>query len=187
MFARPMICFRPLSASLLAGLTASTLVSSGCVGLGSVSSASTNSPSAGFALIDLERPEMRQFPVASMTDMERDVRLETSDGEREKLTPALFWTGIGVGTVAAVGGVAFGVAGYVTKRQIIDGYEAGIALDDRDALVSRGKAFNGVSIAMTTVAVFAYALAVVTYGVDWNRCGPLVAKNKKRRCADVAN
>jgi hypothetical protein len=22
----------------------------------------------------------------------------------------------------------------------------------------------------------------VTYGVDWNRCGPLVAKNKKRRC-----
>jgi hypothetical protein len=176
---------RSTYAPLLAGLTASTLVSSGCVGLGSGSVDSVNTPSAGFGLIDLDSPEMRQFPVASMTDMERDVRLETSDREGEKLTPALFWTGIGVGTVAAVGGVAFGVAGYVTKRQIIDGYESGITLDDRDALTSRGKAFNGVSIAMATVAVFAYTLAIVTYGVDWNRCGPLVAKNKKRRCADV--
>jgi hypothetical protein len=74
----------------------------------------------------------------------------------------------------------------VTKRQVLDGYEAGTTLEDRDALVSRGQAFNGVSIAMTTVAVFAYALAIVTYGVDWNRCGPLVANSKKRRCADAA-
>jgi hypothetical protein len=169
-----------MSARLLTGLTALTLVSSGCAGLGSTSQAS-----AGVGLIDLDRPEMRQFAVASMTDMERDVRLETTDRGSEKLTPALFWTGIGVGTLAAVGGVAFGVAGYVTKRQVTDGYEAGTTLDDRDALVSRGKALNGVSIAMTTVAVFAYALAIVTYGVDWNRCGPLVAKSKKRQCDRV--
>lgn len=180
MFAPPMTRLRPICAPLLAGLTASTLVSSGCVGLGSASSASV-----GVGLVDLDRPEMRQFAVASMTDLERDVRLETSDRGGEKLTPALFWTGIGVGTVGAVGAVAFGVAGYVTKRQVTDGYNSGITLDDRDALVSRGKAFNGVSIAMTTVAVFAYALAIVTYGVDWNRCGPLVAKSKKRRCADI--
>lgn len=174
-----------MSAPLLAGLTASTLVTSGCVGLGSANSA--YSASAGVGLVDLDRPEMRQFAVASMTDMERDVRLETSDRKGEKLTPALFWTGIGLGTLGAVGGIAFGVAGYVTKRQLSDGYDAGIGLDDRDALVARGQAFNGVSIAMTTVAVFAYALAIVTYGVDWNRCGPLVAKrNEKRRCADAA-
>jgi hypothetical protein len=180
MFARPMLRSRSTTASLLAGLTAITLVSSGCVGLGSASAGS-----AGVALVDLDRPEMRQFAVASMTDMERDVRLETSDRGGEKLTPALFWTGIGVGTVAAVGAVAFGVAGYVTKRQVTDGYVEGITLEDRNALVDRGKTFNGVSIAMTTVAVFAYALAIVTYGVDWNRCGPLVAKSKKRRCADI--
>jgi hypothetical protein len=184
MFAPPMTRLRSMSAPLLAGLTASTLVSSGCVGLGSASSAT--SPSAGFGLIDLERPEMRQFPVASMTDMERDVRLETSDRRREKLTPTLFWTGIGLGTLGAVGGVAFGVAGYVAKRQLTDSYDAGISLDDRDALVSRGQAFNGVAIAMTTIAVFAYSLAIVTYGVDWNRCGPLVAKSKKRGCAGVS-
>jgi hypothetical protein len=179
MFGPPMVRLRSASAPLLAGLTAMTLVSSGCVGLGATSS-------AGVGIVDLDRPEMRQFAVASMTDMERDVRLETSDRGGEKLTPALFWTGIGVGTLAAVGGVAFGVAGYVTKRQVLDGYEAGTTLEDRDALVSRGQTFNGVSIAMTTVAVFAYALAIVTYGVDWNRCGPLVANSKKRRCADAS-
>lgn len=178
-----MTCQRSISARLLTGLLATTLVSSGCAGLGSASS--TNFASSGVGIVDLDRPEMRQFAVASMTDMERDVRLETGDRGGEKLTPALFWTGIGVGTLGAVGGVAFGVAGYVTKRQVTDGYGAGITLEERDALVSRGKAFNGVSIAMTTVAVFAYALAIVTYGVDWNRCGPLVAKSKKRRCADV--
>lgn len=182
MVAPPMTRRRSMSASLLAGLTASTLVTSGCAGLGLATSGS--SASAGLGLVDLDRPEMRQFAVASMTDMERDVRLETSDRGGEKLTPALFWTGIGLGTLGAVGGVAFGVAGYVTKRQVTDGYAAGTTLEERDALVSRGEALNGVSIAMTTVAVFAYALAIVTYGVDWNRCGPLVAKSKRRRCAD---
>jgi hypothetical protein len=172
--------FRKTPASLLAGLTATMLVSSGCVGL------SSGSASAGVALVDLDRPEMQGFAVASMTDMERDVRLETSDKRREKLTPALFWTGIAVGTVGAVGGVAFGVAGYVTKRQLNDEYEAGLTVDDRDAIISRGQAFNGVAIAMTTVAVLAYSLAIVTYGVDWNRCGPLVLKSKKRRCADAS-
>jgi hypothetical protein len=171
MFVPPMT--RPRT-KLLAGFTAMMLVSSGCVGLGT-SSAST----VGF--VDLERPEMQGFAVASMTDIERDVRLETS----EKLTPALFWTGIAVGTVGAVGGVAFGVAGYVSKRQLTDGYDNGITMDERDALTSRGQTFNTLAVAMTTIAVLGYALAIVTYGVDWNRCGPLVRKNEKRRCADL--
>jgi hypothetical protein len=179
MFAAPMACLRTTPASLLAGLTATMLVSSGCVGLGLDSG---SAGSAGLALVDLDRPEMRQFPVAAMTDMERDVRLETTDRRREKLTPVLFGTGIALGTVGAVGAVAFGVAGFVTKQQLNNGYETGITLDEKDTLSSRGKTFNGISIGMTTVAVLAYALAIVTYGVDWNRCGPLVAKNKKRRC-----
>jgi hypothetical protein len=174
----PMVCLRTTPASLLAGLTAMVLVSSGCVGLGLDSS----SASSGVALIDLERPEMRGFAVASMTDMERDVRLETTDRRREKLTPVLFGTGIVLGTIGAIGGIAFGVAGYANKQQLNSAYEAGLTMDERDAFVSRGKAFNHLSIGMTTVAVLAYALAIVTYGVDWNRCGPLVAKNKRRRC-----
>jgi hypothetical protein len=174
----PMLRTRSVSASLLAGFTATTLVLGGCASL-------DLGPSTSFAAVDLDRPEMRQFPVASMTDMERDLRLETSDRGGEKLTPALFWTGISLGTVGAVGGVAFGVLGYTTKRELIDNYQSGMSYDDRDTLSQRGKTWNALAVAMTTVSVLGYALAIVTYGVDWNRCGPLVLKNEKRRCADV--
>lgn len=174
-----MVRLQSLSASLLAAFTASTLALGGCAGL------SSGSTTAG--LVDLERPEMRQFAVANMTDLERDVRLETSDREHEKLTPALFWSGITLGTVGAVGGVVFGVLGYTTKRDLTEGYTTGLSVEERDGLVDRGKTFNTLAIAMTTLSVFGYALAIVTYGVDWNRCGPLVLKNEKRRCDVVLN
>ena len=177
MFAPPMNHSRSVTASLLAGLTATTLAIGGCAG-------QNMGPSAGFALIDLERPEMQQFPIASMTDMERDVRLETSDRRHAKLTPALFWTGITVGTAGAAAGIAFGVMGYITKRELTDAYQTGLTIQERDDLLARGKTMNSLTIAMTAVSVIGYALAIVTYGVDWNRCGPLVLKNEKRRCAD---
>ena len=122
--------------------------------------------------------------------LERDVRLDTSDdsSSNEKLTPALFWTGIVLGSIGAAGGIGFGAAGYATKQNINNNYQgegkgSGFTVDDRDQLVQRGEAFNTTAIAFTTAAVLGYALAVVTYGVDWNRCGPLV--HKKRRCKEL--
>ena len=140
-------------------------------------------PSSTIHAVDLDAPQMRQFAVAGMTDLERDARLETSDRERSKLTPTLFWAGIITGTVGAVGGIAFGVAGYTTKATISDGYNGeGLTLAERDDLASQGRAFNASAVAFTAVAVVGYALALVTYGVDWNRCGPLVRRHAKRRC-----
>jgi hypothetical protein len=169
--------------TLVAGLTTLTLVASGCAGL--VSPGGSLASGAGRQhMVDLDRPEMQQFPVASMTQLERDVRIETGDRERPKLTPALFWTGIIVGTVGAVGGVSFGVAGFVTKNQLNDGYAGdGLTVADRDGLVNRGEAFNTVTMVSTAAAVLGYALSIVTYGVDWNRCGPLV--HKRRRCKEL--
>ena len=174
--------------AFLAAFTALALAASGCASLGAVSSGSGAGlePSAGFAAIDLDAPHLREFPVAAMTDLERDVRLETGKRKNEKLTPALFWTGIIVGTTTAVGAVAFGTLGYVTKNQLSEGYETGgLTEPERDDLVSRGEAYNTTAVVMTTVAVISYALAIVTYGVDWNRCGPLVRKKAKRHCDEV--
>jgi hypothetical protein len=162
--------------SSCAALTALALVSGGCVGLGA------SGPSV--ASIDLERPEMQQFAVANMTDLERDVRIETGERrESGKLTPALFSTGITVGTATAAGAIAFGVLGFINKGKINDGYESGgLTIDERETLVSQGEGFNTAAEILTAISVIGYALAIVTYGVDWNRCGPLVHKSKKRRC-----
>ena len=164
----------------LAALIATTLAATGCAALGP-------GPSSTMAAVDLDSPQMRQFAVANMTALERDVRIESSDRETNpKLTPALFWTGIILGSVGAAGGFAFGIAGYTTKNKLADGYESGeLTLDERDQLVDRGEAFNSTAIAMTVAAVIGYATALVAYGVDWNRCGPLVRKNEKRRCDRV--
>lgn len=115
--------------------------------------------------------------------MERDVRLETGSRKSETLTPTLFWSGIAVGTIGAVGGISFGVLGFVTKNELNDAYTqgSGLTVDERDKLVSRGELYNGLTIGLTALSVLGYALAIVTYGVDWNRCGPLV--EKKRRCS----
>jgi hypothetical protein len=153
-----------------------TLASSGCVGLGQTSTSTA-------AFVDIDRPELRGFAVASMTDMERDVRLETGTRKRENITPPLFWTGIAVGSIATAGAVTFGVLGFTTKRDLQSGYEGdGLTVDERDDLVSRGQTFNSLTVAMTTIAVLGYALALVTYGVDWNTCGPLARKREARRC-----
>lgn len=167
--------------TLAASLASLSLIGSatGCASLGPDTTV--------FAAVDLSRPEMQQFAVAASTDLERDVRIDTGEeGEDEKLTPALFWTGIVLGSVGAAGGIGFGAAGYATKQKLNSGYEeGGVTIEERDAAVQRGEAFNTTAVAFTTAAVLGYALAIVTYGVDWNRCGPLVRKSKRRRCKDL--
>jgi hypothetical protein len=89
-----------------------------------------------------------------------------------------------VGTIGAVGALSFGVAGFVTKNELKNGYaDGGLTVEERDGLVNRGNAFNSATMVMTAAAVLGYALAIVTYGVDWNRCGPLV--HKARRCKEL--
>ncbi len=169
----------PSLCSLSASLTAGALLVSvaGCAGISSPGAASH---------VDLEAPVMRQFAVANMTDMERDVRIETgSRSNKKQVTPALFWSGIGLGTLGAVGGLGFGVAGYVTKNRLNDGYYdgSGLTVAEQEELIRNGELFNTLALTFTALSVIGYAVAIVAYGVDWNRCGPL-AENK-RRCREL--
>lgn len=164
---------------LSAPVTVAALVLSGCAGLG----AGITSPGAS-GHVDLDSPAMRSFAVANMTEMERDVRLDTGDREHKPVTPPLFWTGIALGTVGAIGGIAFGVAGFTTKNQLNAAHEAGggLTVAEHDRLVHNGETYNTLALSFTAAAVVGYALALVAYGVDWNRCGPLA--EKKRRCKE---
>ncbi|MCA9697520.1 MAG: hypothetical protein KC431_08345 [Myxococcales bacterium] len=167
---------RLLAATLVATVMVGTVgMTTGCAG--------TSSMSGNGAGVDLHRPELAQFAVAgSMTTLERDVRIETSDREHEKLTPGLFWAGIGVGSFMAAGAIGFAAAGYATKTKLNDAYQDGsLTRPERDDLVSKGNLYNDLAVVGVTVAVISYALAIVTYGVDWNRCGPLAQKSKRGR------
>jgi hypothetical protein len=137
--------------------------------------------------VDLDSPAMRSFAVASMTDLERDVRIETGSRKPtgKPVTPPLFWTGIGLGTVGAVGAIGFGVAGLMAKNDLNNAYYdgSGLTRSEQERLVERGETFNTMTYTFVAVSVIGYALALVAYAVDWNRCGPLA--EKRRRCKQL--
>lgn len=177
---------RPRSwiASTTAALTLGSALAStaGCAGL------FPGSGGAGTGVgVDLSQPEFQDFDVAkASTQLERDVRVETGgDNKYDKLPTGIFWAGIGVGTFMAAGAIGFGVAGYVVRNDLSDYYNqgGGITQAEGDDLRDRGNLYNDVAIAGATLAVISYAAALIAYGIDWNRCGPLV--EKKRRCKEL--
>lgn len=157
----------------LALVTATALFGTGCAGLVA---------QPRIVAVDLDRPELQQFEVVrSMTTLERDVGIETGKPRSREITPPLFWTGIAVGTLGAVGTIGFAVAGRVAKDRLNGMYADGTAtLEDRNQARERGDLWNSLAITTGVLMAVGYAVSIITYGVDWNRCGPLAPK--KRRC-----
>lgn len=131
---------------------------------------------------------------AASTELEREALLdalpaaapegsdEGDSADQKKLTPALFWTGIIVGSVGTAVSVGSGIAGEVAERRLNDGYSEGISRDRRDRLSTAGDRANTLSIAGAVLGVVGFTTAIVVYGVDWNRCGPVLrAKGRERR------
>jgi hypothetical protein len=112
----------------------------------------------------------------------RDTSLDDSDTKKRNVTPALMWTGVALASVGAVGTLGFGIAGRVTQGKIDDGFEDGMTRKELDDLESRGETWNTVAITSASIGLAGAVLAMVVYGVDYTRCGPLAPK--KRRCAD---
>ncbi|MFV8749493.1 hypothetical protein ACNOYE_02955 [Nannocystaceae bacterium ST9] len=164
----------PRSTTCLALLTAATLATGGCAGL-------IEQPR--MVAVDLDRPEMQKFDVVrSLTTIERDVRLETGNDRRAReITPPLFWSGIAVGSLGAIGVIGFAAAGRVAKDDLNAMYADGTGtLEDRNHIRNRGETWNALAVTSGVLMAVGYAISIVTYGVDWNRCGVLA--EKKRRC-----
>lgn len=171
---------RRAAARMSAFVTATTLLGSGCAGL-------VEAPR--IVAVDLDRPEMRQFEVArSMTSLERDSRIETGNTERSReVTPKLFWSGIAIGSLGAVGTIGFSAAGRVAKDNLNAMYEEGSGtLDERNRIRDRGEAWNAMVVTSASLMAVGFALALITYGVDWNRCGPLAEKKRKCKALGLA-
>jgi hypothetical protein len=160
----------------LALVTATALFGTGCAGL-------VAQPQV--VAVDLGRPELQQFEVVSArTSLERD-NPEPRSGSRE-VTPKLFWSGIGIGTIGAVGTIGFAVAGRVAKDRLNGMYADGSAtLEDRDHVRDRGELWNKLAITSGVLMVLGYTVAIISYGVDWHRCGPMTVK--KPRCRAKAS
>jgi hypothetical protein len=158
----------------LALVTATTLLASGCAGLG------FGEPTR--VAVDLGRPEFQHFDVVrSQTSLERDLRLEDGDTRSRAITTPLFWTGVAVGTLGTIGTLGFAVAGRVSKDKLNDMYADDTGtLVDRNQIRDRGELWNSLAITSGVLMAVGFAVAAVTYGVDWNRCGPLAPK--KRQC-----
>ena len=123
-----------------------------------------------------------ELPVLERTTaVEREAALERGENDDETLkTPAVFWTGITVGTVGTIGLAGFGLAGQINEGRIRDGFDEGIAHDDYETFRDRGELYNKIAVVSSIAAVFGFAIAAISYGIDYSQCGPLSAK--KRKC-----
>jgi hypothetical protein len=119
--------------------------------------------------------EVMQADGAQPRDMELDPRWR-------KVSPALFWTGIAVGSLGGAFLLGGGITGSVTQRQVRGAYDEGSTKADIDRLVARGEMSNDFVIAGSVLALAGYALAVVVAGIDEKRCGSVLRKARRREC-----
>lgn len=98
---------------------------------------------------------------------------------KQRQRNGMFWGGI---ATTAVGGallLATGIGGRVTQAQLQNRYQdADLTYAEEDKLRKRGDVFNALAVTGATLALAGAVLAIVTYGVDYGKCGAL---SKKRR------
>lgn len=153
-------------------VVAGTVGATGCATMGPVSAsrpqAATFDPRLDFAVTKGD------------TALENEARLSDSDsGKNKKVTPALFWTGVILGSLGTVGLAGFGGAAEFQEGRLRRGYDEGITNTEANDLISRGETYNSLAIASATVGIVGWALAIVVAGIDYSRCGPMAPKSRK--------
>ncbi|GEM_PF-2223680 len=125
---------------------------------------------------------LRSFPVyRADTKLEKDAAIRHPTTKRSKSETA-FLVGVITGTIGVAGVIGFGATGRATENRLRDGYETGIDRQTESNLQSRGNAMNKLTGAAVGVGLVGYAVSLVAYVIDYNRCGPLTRKNARRDC-----
>lgn len=135
--------------------------------------------SAGSFGLGIEQPS---------SDIEREPRATKDDDERERsISPALFWTGVIIGTVGLATlatGVGIGVS---SDKKIEDGDATGLSRAARQDLVDRGELGNRVAIGGGTILFVGGSLAAIITAVDYSRCGPMISKKRRDECESTGS
>jgi hypothetical protein len=173
--------FKSILRSGAAAAVMVTIAGTGCASLGSAGDGATRA-SLAYDPGDELRTTLPVF--AASTQLEREAPPADDRPRNEKVTPALFWTGIIAGSLGTAGTVGFGLAGRVTENKVHDGYEDGFTRAESDELRDKGSTYNTLAITSAVVGVVGWATALIVYGIDYSRCGPVAKKNKKRNCPE---
>lgn len=95
-------------------------------------------------------------------------------------TKAVFWSAIGLTILGGISTIALGATALHTGNQIDQGFTGEFTKAEFDKLEQRGNQLNTATIATASITAIAASIALIVYGVDYSRCGPLAPK--RRQC-----
>lgn len=99
---------------------------------------------------------------------------------RRAVTPVLFYLGVTVAALAGGATIATGTASYGLRRKLDDNYfKDGFTYDEYNRTVERGDRLSKAAWGLGFTAVAFAAMALISYSVDWSRCGPLAPKRRR--------
>jgi hypothetical protein len=99
---------------------------------------------------------------------------------RRPVTPILFYTGVVLATLTGATAIATGSASFGLRRKLDNAYfDQGLTYDEYDRLADRGAGLARATWGLAFLTAGFAAMALISYSVDWSRCGPLAPKRRR--------
>ena len=99
---------------------------------------------------------------------------------KRAVTPILSTIGVIGAAALGAGAVTTGAVSYGLRRKIDNAYFGdGLSYDEYAKLKTRGENLSDATWALSLGAFAFAAMALISYAVDWQRCGPLAPKRRR--------
>lgn len=99
---------------------------------------------------------------------------------KRPVTPILFYLGVTMAALAGGASIGTAAASYGLRRKLDDNYfEDGFDYDEYNRTVEHGDRLSKAAWGLGFTAVGFAAMALISYSVDWARCGPLAPKRRR--------
>lgn len=106
---------------------------------------------------------------------------QPAPARKRAVTPILFTLGV-IGA-AVLGGAAIGTgaASFGLRRKLDNSYfdDGGLSLDEYTRIKTNGERLSDATWGLGLASFAFAAMALISYAVDWQRCGPLAPKRRR--------